>query len=223
MNALAWGHFGAAFVMFFASHMVLIRPPLRPRLEAVIGQRGFTAAYSALSLAILWWLVLAANAAPFVELWPRALWQNWIPIIAMVPACLCLSFAVGRPNPFSFGGRKNDRFDPARAGILRYTRHPLLMALALWSTSHIVPNGDLAHVLLFGTFTVFSILGMRMIDRRRKVQFGPMWDALSKATRESWLPAINTEGLLRGMAGLATYALLALLHPYLLGVSPFIR
>nr|WP_299880523.1 NnrU family protein [uncultured Sulfitobacter sp.] len=40
--------------------------------------------------------------------------------------------SLGRPNPFSFGGSRNAQFDPAHPGLVRFMRHPLLVALALW-------------------------------------------------------------------------------------------
>jgi hypothetical protein len=60
-------------------------------------------------------------------------WQYHVVLVVMLPVCLILSLAIARPNPFSFGGARNETFDPARPGIVRLNRHPLLLALALWS------------------------------------------------------------------------------------------
>lgn len=156
---MGWGEFAAAYIAFFLSHALPISPPIRPWLEARLGRSGFTLAYSVLSIAILGWLIGAAGRAPYVSLWPSASWQNHVPVVVMVPVCLIIALSVARPNPFSFGGARNDNFDPAHPGIVRLTRHPLLLALALWAAAHLVPNGDLAHVILFGTFAVFALLG----------------------------------------------------------------
>ena len=126
-----WAEYAAAFAAFFASHAVPVRPPVKPWLVARLGSRGFTAAYSGLSLAVLAWLIGAAGRAPHVPLWPWAPWQAWVPPLAMVAVCLIVALAVGRPNPVSFGGGDAARFDPARPGIVGWTRHPLLAALAL--------------------------------------------------------------------------------------------
>ena len=88
-------------------------PLLRPVLQSALGPRGFTLAYSALSLAVLVWLIGAAGRAPFVPLWDWALWQVYVPLVAMLPVCLILSLAIARPNPFSFAGAQNAMFDPA--------------------------------------------------------------------------------------------------------------
>ena len=173
-----WGEYAAAWAVFLLTHAIPVRPPARPWLVARLGQAGFGLAYSLLSVAVLAWLIGAAARAPHVDLWPRAEWQNHVTLMAMVLACLMLALAVGRPNPFSFGGAQNDRFDPDLPGIVGLGRHPVLAALMLWSLGHVAPNGDLAHVLMFGGFAGFALLGMAMIDRRRRRELGAeVWRA----------------------------------------------
>jgi uncharacterized membrane protein len=218
-----WAEYALAFVGFFLTHSLPIRPPLRPWLEARLGRSGFTIAYSALSLAVLTWLIVAAGRAPFVGLWDWAPWQNHVVLALMLPVCLILTLAIGRPNPFSFGGAHNGRFDPARPGIVRLTRHPLLLALALWAGAHLLPNGDLAHVILFGTFASFAVLGGHMIDRRRQREMGHRWHDLRAAIAESPArPTPTADTLLRLAAGLMLYAGLIWLHPLVIGVDPLV-
>jgi uncharacterized membrane protein len=45
--------YAAAYAAFFITHSLPVRPPLRPMLQTALGPRGFTLAYSALSLAAL--------------------------------------------------------------------------------------------------------------------------------------------------------------------------
>jgi uncharacterized membrane protein len=218
-----WAEYAAAFAAFFASHAVPVRPPLRPWLVAQLGQRGFTLAYSALSLAVLAWLMGAAGRAPHVPLWNWAPWQAYVPLVAMLPVCLILSFAVARPNPFSFGGTANDSFDPARPGLVRWMRHPLLVALAIWAGAHVVPNGDLAHVLMFGIFLLFALFGQHLINRRRRREMGPQWAALDIRVAASPLrptPLHWRGAALRIAAGIGLYVVLLGLHPAVIGVSP---
>ncbi|MFP7570098.1 NnrU family protein [Marivita sp. S2033] len=220
---MGWLEFIAAWVVFFLTHSLPIRPPMRPWLQHRLGRRGFTLFYSILSLGVLWWLIVAAGRAPYVGLWEWARWQTHVPLAMMLVVCLIAALAIGRPNPFSFGGAQNDRFDPAHAGIVRLTRHPLLLALALWAASHIVPNGDLAHVLLFGTFTLFALFGGRLIDRRRKREMGADWAPLKAEVTSSFAnarPASWSGALARLALGVALYGVLLWAHPWLFGVSP---
>lgn len=220
---MGWNEFAFAFAAFFLTHSIPIRPPLRPWAVARLGHAGFGIAYSALSLAVLAWLIAAAGRAPYVPLWDWAPWQNHVVLAVMLPVCVILSLAIARPNPFSFGGAQNDRFDPARPGIVRLTLHPLLLALGIWSAAHILPNGDLAHVILFGTFAGFAMLGGRLVDRRRQREMGQRWHDLRAALSEC--PAslsLTTDTLLRLAAGLMLYAGLIWLHPLVIGVDPLV-
>lgn len=217
-----WGEYAAAFATFLLSHALPVRPVVKARLAGALGRRGFTVAYSALSLIALVWLVGAAGRAPFVRLWSPATWQAHVTLAAMAAACLLLAFGLFRANPFSFGGSGGAGFDPARPGVVRWTRHPLLAALALWSAGHVPPNGDLAHVLLFGGFAGFALLGMAMIDRRRAgaPEQRRLRDAVAAGPFIP-VPASWAGAAARAAAGAALLALLLLAHPHVIGVSPF--
>lgn len=225
-----WAEFAAAFALFMASHVLPARPAVRGRLVGVMGEGAYLAGFIALSLGLLGWLISASGRAPYVELWPFASWQVWLPNLAMPVACLLAAFAIVAPNPFSFGGAGNDRFDPAASGIAGAARHPLLWAVALWAASHVVPNGDLAHVLLFGSFAIFALVGMIALDRRRRAQIGAAeWDRLAHRTslwpfaallNGRWRPSLRRLSLLRLTLGVLVWAVLIVLHGPVIGVSP---
>ena len=168
---MSWLAFGTVFIAFFLTHSVPMRPRVKAWLVSLLGQRGFTLAYSVLSTGMLMSLIFAAGDAPFVLLWDQLPWQKHVTLWGMLVVCLLLAFTFGCPNPFSFGGTRNERFDAAHPGLVRWTRHPLLLALALWSGLHLLPNGDLAHVIVFGSFAAFALAGMKIIDRRKRRQF----------------------------------------------------
>ena len=220
---MGWIAFAAAFAVFFLTHSIPLRPPVRGWLVARLGARGFSIGYSVVSLAVLLWLIAAAGRAPRVGLWDWAVWQNHLVLTAMLAACLILSFGIARPNPFSFGGARNAEFDPARPGILRWMRHPVLVAAAIWALAHLLANGDLAHVILFGTFAGFALLGQVMIDRRKRSQMGADWARLRQAVASGPLiprPESLAGAVMRAVAGLALYGGLLALHPYLFGAAP---
>ncbi|OSQ49756.1 NnrU family protein [Marivita geojedonensis] len=220
---MGWFEFALAYVVFFLSHSLPVRPPLRPWLQARLGPVGFTMVYSALSLAVLTWLIAAAGRAPHLALWDWAPWQVHVPLTVMAPVCLILALSIGQPNPFSFGGARNDLFDPAQPGIVRLSRHPLLAALALWAVAHVVPNGDLAHVILFGTFAAFAVLGGRLIDRRKRREMGPDWRIVwDQVAETSFFNApVSWRALaIRLAIGIFLYVGLLWLHPWLFSVDP---
>jgi uncharacterized membrane protein len=145
-------------------------------------------------------------------------------------ACLLAAFGAAVPNPFSIGGLGNDRFNPDRPGIAGVTRHPLLWAPTLWALAHLLPNGDLAHVVLFGLLAGFGLIGMYALDKRRQREWGlAEWSRL--AARTSFIPFMSKEMFnrettlapadwlrLAGAAGL--YLALFHAHEPVIGFSP---
>ena len=220
-----------ALIAFFASHVVPARPAVRRSLQTHLGSVAYGVIYSTVSLAVLVWLIAAARNAPHVRLWDFEPWQLWVPNLVMPFACLFIAFGLAAPNPFSFGSRRSASFDADRPGIAGITRHPLLWAITLWALAHMAPNGDLAHVLLFGLFAVFGAAGMSALDRRKRKQWGEaLW--AERAAKTSSVPfAALLEGRVRlrelrldpwrAVAALALYAALIAAHPYVIGVSPF--
>jgi uncharacterized membrane protein len=229
-NLSGWWEFSAAFVLFLLSHALPARPAVRATLISWCGERWFLVLYSTVSLAVLSWLIVAAGRAPFVELWPFANWQMLGPNLAMPLACLFAVFGVGAANPLSFGGNPHLPFDPDHPGIAGAARHPLLWAIALWAGAHLLPNGDLAHVILFGLFGLIALLGMVIIDRRKRRQFGAArWAQLAQNTSllplaalltGRWRPKLRAISFTRLSIGVAVWLALLGLHAPVIGVSP---
>ncbi len=220
---MSWLGFFLIFALFFATHSIPVRPGVKSRIVHHIGASGFGIGYSILSTAMLALLIWSAGKAPYVQLWPQMMWQRHLVHLGMLGVCLILAFAIGRPNPFSFGGARNGEFDPQRPGVVRFTRHPLLVALALWAGLHLLPNGDLAHVILFAVLGGFAVVGRALIDRRKKREMGaPEWEDLRRKTAQA--PRISRPASAKGAAirlalGFGAFATLLWLHPLVIGVS----
>ena len=226
-----WNELILAFVLFFLSHIILVRPTIREWLIHHIGKAIYLGAYSALSVILFGWLIVAVGRAPYVPLWQFAPWQMWIPNVAMPFVCLLLAFGIAIPNPLSIASHNDEVFNPDHPGIVGVTRHPVLWATALWALAHAMPNGDLAHVLLFGLFGVFSLLGMLAIDSRKQRVLGATeWRRLSRHTSLVPFAALAVGGLqsssrkiglFRLGAAVGLYVALLTLHEHVIGVSPF--
>jgi uncharacterized membrane protein len=50
--------------------------------------------------------------------------------------------------------------------LKRLTRHPMLWGVTVWAAVHLVANGDLASLILFGSFGAFSLFDMWSANRR---------------------------------------------------------
>ena len=122
MTILAgWEEMTLALTAFFASHVVPARPAVRRSLQAHLGGVAYGAIYSAVSLAVLAWLIAAARNAPHIQLWDFELWQLWVPNIVMPFVCVLIAFGLAAPNPFSIAGRGSASFDPGRPGVAGIT------------------------------------------------------------------------------------------------------
>lgn len=223
-------NFWVALLVFIGSHAAISRTSLRPWLAARLGEGGYILSYSALSVVLLGWLLKAAQGAPRVALWP---WEHalyWVPNILMPLAFVLLVSGFVVANPLSIAPRA-EGFDPARPGlIVALTRHPVLWGFFLWAVSHVVVNGEFPLALMFGVFAAFALLGIILIDRKRKRILGTAaWGDLARATH----PVIFCSGALwRGqfrltrrdvmgiMGGLALYAAFYMLHGLFFGIDP---
>ena len=221
----AWVPFAAALAAFLGSHAIPARPPVRQRLVATLGKPAYLALYSAISILLLACLIQTAGSAPFVELWPFEPWQRHLPALFVPLGFALATVGLFSPNPLSLSASRRS-FDPARPGILALTRHPVLLGFAFWAGAHLVPNGDLAHVLLFGTFLALAVGGMWILDKRARRRLGEgEWGRL--AGRYRWLswpgrtPWIEARLLALGLTGIALAALAARFHEFIAGVPAF--
>lgn len=225
-----WWELGSAFLLFFASHVIPARPDIRTWLIAHIGRRSYLFGFAVNSVAAFGWLIASANRAPYVAVWSYSSWQTWVPNALMPIACLLLAFGAAVPNPLSIASYNDHAFDADHPGIAGIARHPLLWAGALWAFAHMFPNGDLAHVLLFGSLGAFSLLGMLAIDARKRRMLGAReWHRLAHRTsqfpfavmlRHKWRPTPRKLNLYRLTVALIIYAGLLAAHQPLIGVSP---
>ena len=225
---MGWIEYILALAVFMASHRIPATPGLKARIEAVLGRRGYIVAFSLISTGLLFWVIFAAGRAPYVGLWDQEIWQRWLVNLVM-PVVLALTvFGVAAPNPFAFEGRATG-FDPQRPGIAGLTRQPLLWAMALWAGAHLLANGDLAHVILFGLFLVFALLGMGIVERRRRAAMEAQdWARLTAHTglvpfaaliAGRWRPAALPP-VWKTVIWLVSWAALWHLHAPVIGVWP---
>ena len=171
--------FLVALALFLLAHVIPAIPGLRARLVERLGRRRYVAIYSIISTVLLAFLVYATLRMDYVPLWDTAPWQAWVTII-LTPIGFFLLFAgLISPNPMSISVRRGDLAPGAIVGI---TRHPVLWGFILWSGSHLVPNGDLRTVLLFGALFLFALLGIPLSERRAKKRLGADWPGIASAT-----------------------------------------
>lgn len=96
-----------------------------------------------------------------------------------------------------------------QTNVKRYLRHPQLTGVALWGAGHLLANGDSRSIVLFGGLAAWAVIEILMLNRRDGARSRPA------------AAPLKFDALLIGI-GIAVYAVLAIAHQWLFGVSPFI-
>ncbi|GJM13921.1 MAG: hypothetical protein DHS20C12_23240 [Pseudohongiella sp.] len=174
-------------VLFFAPH-VLREIGLRQSLkDALPSEAAYMGLYSLVALAGLGLIIWGKSLAPFEMIWtPIYEWRS-LSLMLMIPALICL---VAGNVPLSH--------------LRRFLRNPMLVGVLLWSLSHLWSNGDLASMLLFGSFAIWSTLKIITLAR--------VADVDSKSPSFIWDIAAL-------IGGLVLYIVIGLYHGPLFGVG----
>ncbi len=175
-----------------------LAPQLRQNAVARWGSLGFKSIYACLSLLGLILLVQGygqARLLPMV-LWtpPRGMQHATILLMWLAMVLLVAAYVPGNQ-------------------IKAKLRHPMTLAVKVWALGHLLSNGNLADVLLFGGFLVWSVLVFRAARQRdRKSMLSAPVGKLSRT-------------LLAVVLGSGIWAafLMGGLHLWLVGVMPFSR
>lgn len=186
--------FVVGLVIFLGVHSLsIVNRAWRDRCVARIGEPAWKGLYSLVSLASFSLMCIGyglARADPIVLYTPPAALRH-VAFVVLLPV-FPLLLSVYLPGRLK-----------ARA------RHPMLLATKLWATAHLLVNGTLADVLLFGGFLAWAVADRISVKRRGApaVAIGP------QAARNDALAVAG---------GLAVYALVLLwLHRVLIGIAPF--
>ena len=179
-----------AALVLLASHFGISSTPLRAWLVARFGERVYLVLYSLIAFAAIAWLIVAWARAPYVELWPPAPWLALVPFLVVPVALVLVVSGLSTPNPTAVGAPDLlSQGDPVQ-GVFRITRHPFMWGVGLWAGAHILANGDLASLVLFGGLGVLALLGTLLIDRKYAARRGADWQRFAAATSNLPLAAI---------------------------------
>jgi uncharacterized membrane protein len=178
--------------MWFAIHPGIAGSGVRGRLVRRVGEPGFRGIFSLLSAVTLTGLIWSYAAAPVHPLWlaPRAAFH--VPLLVVPVAFVLLAGAFTVPNPTAVAAEHVLARPDAARGVLRITRHPFLWAILLWSTSHLLVNGDVASLLFFGSFAATALVGTFDIDAKRRRADPQHWERYRAVTSNVPFAAILT-------------------------------
>jgi uncharacterized membrane protein len=215
-----------ASIVWIGVHVGIAGTSLRWTLARRLGERGFRALFSVLSVGAIAFLIFSFNHAATTDVWVAPGWLRWILAFVMLVALVLFVGSVTVRNPTMVGG-EGSAGQHVR-GMLRITRHPMLWSFALWAAVHVIGTGDTAAMLLFGAFLITALAGMPSIDAKLARRDPAKWRGLAAET--SILPfAAIAQGRNRFVAAeigwtvpllaVAAWVALLFLHPVLFGLS----
>lgn len=212
----------AACAYFLLIHFGVSGTRLRDVLTGKIGEKAYRGLFSLASIVGIVWVIYAFRRAPLIPTWGLLLGFRTAAYVLVFIAFLFIVIGVMTPTPTAVG--MESRLDPRMArGMVRITRHPFLWGVALWAATHLIVNGDLASLILFGTFLVLAIGGTAAIDAKRRRRSPEQWQKFAQATsgvpfaaiargNNRFAPVLGEIGLWRIIVTLALYAAAFYLH-----------
>ncbi|XBQ15493.1 MAG: NnrU family protein [Oceanicaulis sp.] len=127
-------------VIFLGTHLTRVLG-IKRVVVSVIGEALFAVFYSVLSAVGLALIVYGHILAhPSESVWSPPEWTRTLALVA-VPVSLVLLIAAYLPSH-----------------IRSITKHPMTLGVFLWSGSHLLANGEIASIVLFGAFFAWSTL-----------------------------------------------------------------
>ncbi|NIO11874.1 MAG: NnrU family protein [Deltaproteobacteria bacterium] len=179
-------------VVFFVPHSIsIINEPWRNRVAANIGEQGWKGLYSLVALAGLFLIIWGYGLARLdpVVLYAPPVWLRHFSLVLLI-FVFPLLFAAYLP------GR-----------IKSATKHPMLAATKIWAFAHLLANGTLADVLLFGSFLVWAVADRISMKHRQPRPFPGTPSKMND--------------LIAVVMGLVLYVFFILwIHEWLFGVAP---
>ncbi len=182
-------------VLFFGVHTLTTQREMRAQVIAASGEGGYKIGYMLVSLlgfVLIVWGFAHYRATGMWEIWTPPTALKHLTVALMLPAVILVvaSYIRGR--------------------IYTRLKHPMLAGIKLWAAAHLLANGDLGSIILFGSF-----LGWAVFDR-----------ISLKHRADSGAPPIPVGGpsndLIAVAVGLVAYLALGFaFHPVVIGVPVF--
>ena len=187
----------AGLVVFIGAHVFVTMRDQRAALIGRIGEgpyKGLLALASVIGLILIGYGFGEYRATDWIDVWYPPRWTYYITELLMWPASIFVVAAYIRGN------------------IWRTLKHPMLVGVKTWAVAHLISNGDLGSILLFGSFLLWA--GYDRMTLKHRADAGA--------------PAIPAGGhrndIIALVVGTVLYVVLGLVfHPLVVGRAVFGR
>jgi len=181
MNFLILG-----IIIFFIIHLVPISP-LKKILINKIGENKYKGLFSLISLVGLLFIIYGFSHAHFYPIWEPLPYSKAIALMLM-PISIVLLVATNM-----------------QTNIKKFTKHPMLIGIIIWSFVHLIANGDLRSILLFASFGLYSLIN---------IIFSKKNSTTNEISNYS-----SIKDFIAVVIGLIAYMLIILFHNHIAGVA----
>ena len=202
----------SGLILFLGAHSVRIwADGWRNQTIEAYGEKAFKGVYALVSILGFYLLVVGYGEARLqtVALWNPPIFTKHISMLLMLLSSILLVATYIPRNHFKM-----------RLG------HPMVLSVKVWALSHLLANGNLADLVLFGSFLIWAVLNFRSArarDRALLLHLNVTEDAAgeplaeTESTNQPKLPST----IITLVSGIATWALITfVLHAKVVGVSP---
>lgn len=181
-------------IVFLGTHAFTMARGMRAGVIAKIGEGPYKGLYSLASLAGLVLIVIGFGQyrqEGYIPVWDPPVWTRHLSLLLVWVSFICLAAA----------------YLPGR--IKLRLKHPMLAGVKIWALAHLIANGDLGSILLFGSFLAWAVVARISVKYRDEaVQHG------AQSLPEGW----RNDVLAFVIGTLAYFAFAFWLHPLLIGV-----
>lgn len=184
----------AGLLVFLATHVFVSMRGARAAAMARLGVIGYRIAFSVVSIAglvLVVWGYGLYRAHEWIDLWYPPAFTRHITVLLMLFSIIFMTAA----------------FFPSH--IKARLKHPMLASVKTWALAHLISNGDLGSILLFGTFLGWAVFA-RISAKRRTDEVAAV------------APKGYTNDAIVVLLGIVIYLALGyVFHPVFIGVPVF--
>jgi uncharacterized membrane protein len=182
----------AGLILFLGAHTFTTFRTARAGAIARLGEGPFKGLHSLVALAgfiLIVWGFRSYREAGLIPLWTPPDWTRHLTVALMWFAFVALAS----------GGK-------APSKIKGWLRHPMLVAVKIWALAHLLANGDLGGMILFGSLLAWAVYDRIAVKRRGDIG----------APRNGAFTRSDAFAL---VFGTIAYVAMIYLHPVLIGVA----
>jgi uncharacterized membrane protein len=179
-------------VLFIGTHLVTTRRDLRARLIGIGGEAVYKLGYAVLAIGgvvLISYGFSAYRAAGMIDLWHPPKAMKHLALALTLPAVIMVVAAYSRGKIYST------------------LKHPMITGVKLWAAAHLLANGDVGSIILFGSLLAWAVLDRISLKRRSDPGAPPIP-----------IGGIRNDLIAVAIGTVAYLALVFVFHPVVIGV-----